>query len=52
VQISRDAGVLLTRIAREFGLTPSSEANLAGLDGVPKTPGADDAGDNPYAATG
>jgi P27 family predicted phage terminase small subunit len=53
VTIARNAGELITRLAREFGLTPSSEGNLAGLDGVPKTPGAGaDASDNPYAQTG
>lgn len=53
--VMTSAAETLVRLAREFGLTPSSEANLAGLDGVPKAPsgaGGDDAGDNPYAATG
>lgn len=53
VVIARNAAEAITRLAREFGLTPSSEGNLAGLDGVPKASGAaENADSNPFAQTG
>lgn len=52
VAIARAAADAIVRLAREFGLTPSSEANLAGLDGAPKSGGAADGDSNPFAQTG